>query len=117
MTTVAMVFGMLPIALSVQAGAEWKSGLAWVLVGGLRSSLLLTLVLVPVVYFKVDEWKERIPAFFARLMGRLRSRKLSLGKRAPELAPENSVELMPASAHVPGNGSLQADPLLSSEKS
>lgn len=117
MTTVAMVFGMLPIALSVQAGAEWKSGLAWALVGGLTSSLLLTLVLVPVVYFKVDEWKERIPAFFARLMGRLRSRKLSLGKRAPELAPENSVELMPASAHVPGNGSLQADPLLSSEKS
>jgi HAE1 family hydrophobic/amphiphilic exporter-1 len=72
MTTVAMVFGMLPIAISGKAGSEWKSGLAWALVGGLTSSLLLTLVLVPVVYSKVDEWKVRVPAFFQRLGERLR---------------------------------------------
>ncbi|HXG00886.1 MAG TPA: efflux RND transporter permease subunit, partial [Bacteroidota bacterium] len=64
MTTVAMVFGMLPIALSTEAGAEWKTGLAWALVGGLTSSLLLTLVLVPVVYIYVDGLKEKIPALF-----------------------------------------------------
>jgi HAE1 family hydrophobic/amphiphilic exporter-1 len=72
MTTVAMVFGMLPIAISGKSGSEWKSGLAWALVGGLTSSLLLTLVLVPVVYSKVDEWKVRVPAFFQRLGERLR---------------------------------------------
>ncbi|HTP79755.1 MAG TPA: efflux RND transporter permease subunit [Bacteroidota bacterium] len=72
MTTVAMVFGMSPIALSTQAGAEWKSGLAWALIGGLTSSLLLTLVLVPVVYVKVDSWKVRLPRWFAELLPRAR---------------------------------------------
>ena len=66
MTTLTMIFGMLPIALSSAPGSEWKSGLAWALIGGLTSSLLLTLVIVPVVYMKLDEWKERIPAFFGR---------------------------------------------------
>lgn len=70
MTTLAMVFGMLPIALSSGAGAEWKSGLAWALVGGLTSSMLLTLVLVPVVYYKVEQYRVAIPAFFARLFKR-----------------------------------------------
>jgi HAE1 family hydrophobic/amphiphilic exporter-1 len=50
MTTIAMVFGMLPIALASGAGAEWKNGLAWVIIGGLLSSLFLTLIIVPVVY-------------------------------------------------------------------
>lgn len=50
MTTIAMVFGMLPIAIASGAGAEWKNGLAWVIIGGLVSSLFLTLVIVPVVY-------------------------------------------------------------------
>jgi hydrophobic/amphiphilic exporter-1 (mainly G- bacteria), HAE1 family len=66
MTTLTMIFGMLPIALSTASGSEWKSGLAWALIGGLTSSLLLTLVVVPVVYMKVDEWKEKIPAFFSK---------------------------------------------------
>lgn len=50
MTTIAMVFGMLPIALASGAGAEWKNGLAWVIIGGLISSLFLTLIIVPVIY-------------------------------------------------------------------
>ena len=54
MTTLAMVFGMLPIALASGAGAEWKNGLAWVIIGGLISSLFLTLVIVPVVYSVFD---------------------------------------------------------------
>lgn len=69
MTTLTMIFGMLPIALSKASGTEWKSGLAWALVGGLTSSMFLTLLLVPVVYMKVDEWKTRIPAFFKRPSG------------------------------------------------
>ncbi|MGV8877739.1 MAG: efflux RND transporter permease subunit [Sphingobacteriaceae bacterium] len=54
MTTIAMIFGMLPIALASGAGAEWKNGLAWVIVGGLTSSLFLTLIFVPVVYLVFD---------------------------------------------------------------
>lgn len=67
MTTVAMIFGMLPVALSTSPGAEWKSGLAWALIGGLASSLLLTLVLVPVMYMKFDEWKIAIPQYVEKL--------------------------------------------------
>ncbi|MBW7888942.1 MAG: efflux RND transporter permease subunit [Bacteroidetes bacterium] len=66
MTTATMVFGMMPIALSTDSGSEWKSGLAWALIGGLTSSMFLTLLVVPVVYMKIDEWKTRIPAFFKR---------------------------------------------------
>jgi HAE1 family hydrophobic/amphiphilic exporter-1 len=50
MTTIAMVFGMFPIALASGAGSEWKNGLAWVIIGGLISSLFLTLIIVPVIY-------------------------------------------------------------------
>ncbi len=55
MTTLAMVFGMMPIALATGAGAEWKNGLAWVIIGGLISSLFLTLIIVPVMYDIFDK--------------------------------------------------------------
>ena len=51
MTTFAMIFGMLPIALASGNGAELKTGMAWVLIGGLTSSMILTLVVVPIVYY------------------------------------------------------------------
>jgi len=54
MTTIAMVFGMVPIALASGAAAEMNNGLAWVIIGGLISSLFLTLVIVPVVYSVFD---------------------------------------------------------------
>jgi HAE1 family hydrophobic/amphiphilic exporter-1 len=54
MTTLAMVIGMLPIALAQGAGAEWKNGLAWVLIGGLTSSMFLTLIIVPIIYYLLD---------------------------------------------------------------
>lgn len=60
MTTLAMVFGMLPIALATGPGAEWKSGLAWVLIGGLTSSMFLTLVVVPCVYLIFDIFRRQI---------------------------------------------------------
>jgi HAE1 family hydrophobic/amphiphilic exporter-1 len=54
MTTIAMVFGMLPIALATGAAAAMNNGLAWVVIGGLTSSLFLTLIIVPVVYMIFD---------------------------------------------------------------
>lgn len=62
MTTIAMVIAMIPIAVATGAGAEWKNGLAWVLIGGLTSSMLLTMIIVPVAYRIVDDSKE----WFAR---------------------------------------------------
>lgn len=60
MTTVSMVVGMLPIAMATGTAAEWKNGLAWVIIGGLLSSLILTVFLVPMVYYLVDTAKGKI---------------------------------------------------------
>lgn len=57
MTTFAMVLGMLPLALSNSLGSEFKSGMAWVLIGGLTSSLVFTLFVVPSVYMIVEKAK------------------------------------------------------------
>jgi len=59
MTTLAMTIGMLPIALAKGTASEWKNGLAWVIIGGLLSSLILTVYLVPMVYYLVDRTKEK----------------------------------------------------------
>ena len=60
MTSFAMMFGMLPIALATGNGAELKNGMAWVIIGGLASSMVLTLIVVPVVYLMFDAIKLRI---------------------------------------------------------
>jgi len=60
MTTLAMAVGMLPIALARGTASEWKNGLAWVIIGGLLSSLILTVYLVPMMYYLVDTAKEKI---------------------------------------------------------
>ncbi len=63
MTAISLIVGMIPIALASGAAAEWKNGLAWVIIGGLTSSTLLTLFLVPVIYQladKVKGWAGRI---------------------------------------------------------
>lgn len=54
MTTIAMVFGMIPIAIAKGGAAQMNNGLAWVIIGGLVSSLFLTLIIVPVVYSIFD---------------------------------------------------------------
>ncbi|HEX5169585.1 MAG TPA: efflux RND transporter permease subunit [Cyclobacteriaceae bacterium] len=59
MTTLSMVIGMLPIALAKGTASEWKNGLAWVIIGGLASSLILTVYLVPTVYYVVDSIKQK----------------------------------------------------------
>jgi hydrophobic/amphiphilic exporter-1 (mainly G- bacteria), HAE1 family len=58
MTTAAMVFGMLPLSLGLAEGAEFRKSMGTVLIGGLLSSLILTLFLVPVVYSWVVGWLE-----------------------------------------------------------
>jgi HAE1 family hydrophobic/amphiphilic exporter-1 len=59
MTTIAMVIGMLPIALAGGAGAEWKNGLAIVMIGGLLSSLMLTVFVVPMAFEVADNMKAK----------------------------------------------------------
>ena len=57
MTTVAMSAGMLPTALAIGEGAGFRTPMAVAVIGGLISSTVLSLVLVPVVYSFVDEFE------------------------------------------------------------
>lgn len=60
MTTTTMIFGMLPTALAFGEGAETRSGMAWVLIGGLFTSTVFTLVVIPVIYTIMDDYKHKI---------------------------------------------------------
>lgn len=66
MTTVAMIAGMVPIALGIGAGSEVRSPMAVAVVGGLITSTFLTLIVVPVVFTYVDDWKIKIKNFRKR---------------------------------------------------
>ena len=62
MTTLAMIFGMLPLFLAIGAGAEMRAPMARAVVGGLLTSTLLTLLVVPVMYTLMDDlgnWLKR----------------------------------------------------------
>ena len=56
MTTLAMIFGMLPTALALGAGSEFRAPMAHAVIGGLITSTLLTLIVVPVVYTYLDDF-------------------------------------------------------------
>jgi HAE1 family hydrophobic/amphiphilic exporter-1 len=60
MTTFAMIMGMMPIAIGIGEGAESRSPMAIAVIGGLITSLLLTLVVVPVAYDLFDTLQTRI---------------------------------------------------------
>jgi HAE1 family hydrophobic/amphiphilic exporter-1 len=55
MTTIAMIFGMLPMAFAIGEGAEQRAPMARAVIGGLITSTLLTLFVVPVVYSMLDD--------------------------------------------------------------
>jgi HAE1 family hydrophobic/amphiphilic exporter-1 len=65
MTTLAMIFGMMPLAFAIGAGAEMRAPMARAVIGGLITSTLLTLIVVPVVYTYLDGLRpETVRAWF-----------------------------------------------------
>ena len=67
MTTVAMIAGMLPIALGIGAGSEARAPMAICVIGGLITSTLLTLIVVPVVFTYVDDLQQRFLKFLPKV--------------------------------------------------
>jgi HAE1 family hydrophobic/amphiphilic exporter-1 len=68
MTTLAMQAGMLPTALGLGAGAEFRQPMAIAVIGGLLTSTALSLVLVPVVYEFVDDLEHWLAPKFSRFI-------------------------------------------------
>ncbi|WP_027355854.1 efflux RND transporter permease subunit [Desulfofundulus thermocisternus] len=77
MTALTAILAMLPMALGIGEGSEGQAPMATVVAGGLAFSTLITLVLVPVIYTILDDWKER---WQARWAGR-RTARLEAGNR------------------------------------
>ncbi|HWR30214.1 MAG TPA: efflux RND transporter permease subunit [Negativicutes bacterium] len=57
MTTLAMILGMMPLALGIGAGAELRAPMAVAVIGGLITSTLLTMVIVPLAYYLIDRFQ------------------------------------------------------------
>ena len=69
MTTIAMVGGMLPSALALDSGGEFRSPMAIAVIGGLISSTVLSLVFVPAVFVLMDDFGRWVWSFFGRFVG------------------------------------------------
>ena len=68
MTTMAMMAGMLPTALGIGEGSEFRQPMAVAVIGGLITSTALSLIIVPVVYEIVDDFERRLRPKLARLI-------------------------------------------------
>jgi hypothetical protein len=81
MTTTAMVFGMLPVAFGKGDGAEFRAPMGIISIGGMASSTLLTLLVVPVVYTLIDDAQQWAEA-------RMRALRLRFGAHQSALQEE-----------------------------
>jgi hydrophobic/amphiphilic exporter-1 (mainly G- bacteria), HAE1 family len=66
MTTVALIAGMIPVALGLGEGADFRAPLGRAVIGGTITSTLLTLLVIPTVYEILVGWRDRIRGFFTR---------------------------------------------------
>jgi len=88
MTTAAMIGGMLPLALGLGQGGETQAPMGRAIIGGVITSTLLTLVVVPVLYTYLDAWHERRKAkAAARAAGRRSSAATAGDERTTTPAP------------------------------
>lgn len=65
MTTIAMIFGMLPMALGITEGAESQAPMGRAVIGGIITSTLLTLLVVPIAYTYLDKWGKSAKNYFS----------------------------------------------------
>jgi Cu/Ag efflux pump CusA len=100
MTTIAMGAGMMPLALGFSGDPSFRSPMAIAVIGGLITSTLLSLLVVPAVFTYVDDFKHRrhiVPAFLLCQLPQPFVARLRLTIPAPSIA-------MPNSASDPGSG-------------
>jgi len=69
MTTFALIAGMIPVALGLGEGADFRAPLGRAVIGGVITSTLLTLLVIPTFYEILDGWRERLIGAVARRRG------------------------------------------------
>lgn len=94
MTTLAIVVGSIPVAIGIGEGSEFRRGLSIVLIGGLITSMLLTLLVVPTAYSLLDSVTRRVSGLFRRQP-----------KQVP--APAENAPVPPLAAPANGNGTSE----------
>ncbi len=113
MTTATIVFAMIPLALKIGAGAESRAPMAVVVLGGLLTSTLLTLILVPVMYTYLDDFQELVlgrngPAWYRRLHPAARARARAAAAAATGLGEG----VMPGGAVL---AAMSSNPMLATD--
>jgi HAE1 family hydrophobic/amphiphilic exporter-1 len=98
MTTLAMIFGMLPLALGLGEGGEARAPMAHAVIGGLISSTLLTLVVVPVVLSYLDAFAQRARRYLP-----------AAPADASEAAHAHTSKELPAATHATASASITTD--------
>ena len=83
MTTLAMIFGMVPLAFALTEGSEQRAPMGQAVIGGVITSSLLTLVVVPVVYCYLDDLAELVRGGARR--GRRRRRQAAPASKIDDL--------------------------------
>jgi len=68
MTTLALIAGMIPVAIGYGEGADFRAPLGRAVIGGVIASTVLTLVVIPTVYEILDEWREWLFSKFRRVI-------------------------------------------------
>ena len=94
MTSLSMILAMIPLVLGLSAGGEFRQGMSIAIMGGLITSTLLTLLIVPVAYALVVGWQDRWNE-------RRRARKAA--KEAQEAAAEAADTAIEGAVAAPGD--------------
>src|SRR5262249_7886758 len=95
MTTVAMVAGMLPAAVGLDSGGEFRAPMSIAVIGGLLSSTLLSLVFVPAVFAVMDDIGRLAWRIFSRFVGQADDTAATVN---PPTAAQPQAGALPAAA-------------------
>ena len=105
MTTLAMIFGMIPTALALGAGSEFRAPMAHAVIGGLITSTLLTLIVVPVVYTYLDDFGAWVAVWARRWFSKPAAARESAPPHTTHVpakpAPERPAKPVPEAPGVP----------------
>jgi HAE1 family hydrophobic/amphiphilic exporter-1 len=92
MTTFALIAGMIPVAIGSGEGADFRAPLGRAVIGGVITSTVLTLLVIPTVYDILSQWRDRATG----LLKRLTKAKQSAGSGGA--APATEPAVAPATA-------------------